>query len=171
MKKSIISIISIVSVLLSSFSVNAAEVPKESAPCNATNEAIIIVEYFIGGILTEVQNGLGYADARAKSNRIFFNAWLNGLTNGYSYGELVDIANCAIWQYRDMYLRPDFYTNNLEKVRAIIAPVIEDYKSGKITYAEAEFDARNMIYQSVKPDFNPDVEYMKDSLSRRLFQT
>ena len=77
----------------------AAEVPRESAPCNATNEAIVIVESFIGDILTEVQNGLGYADARAKSNRIFFNAWLNGQTNGYSYGELVDIANCAIWQY------------------------------------------------------------------------
>ena len=68
----------------------------------------------------------------------------------------------------DMYLRPDFYANNLEKVRAIIAPVIEDYKSGKIIYAEAEFDARNMIYQSVKPDLNPDVEYMKDSLSRDI---
>ena len=168
MKKSIISIISIVSVLLSSFSVNAAEVPKESTPCNTTNEAIIIVESFIGGILTEVQNGLGYADARAKSNRIFFNAWLNGQTNGYSYGELVDIANCAIWQYRDMYLRPDFYTNNLEKVRTIIAPVIEDYKTGKITYAEAEFNARNMIYQSVNPSFNPAVEYMKDPLSRDI---
>ena len=99
MKKSIISIISIVSVLLSSFSVNAAEVPKESAPCNASNEAIIFVESLIGDILTEVQNGLGYADARAKSNRIFFDAFIKGQTNGYSYGELVDIANCAIWQY------------------------------------------------------------------------
>ena len=168
MKKSIISIISIVSVLITSFSVSAAEVPRESAPCNATNEAIIFVENCIGDILTEVQNGLGYADARAKSNRIFFNAWLNGQTNGYSYGELVDIANAAIWQYRDIYLRPDFYANNLEKVRAIIAPVIEDYKSGKITYAEAEFNARNKIYQSVKPDFNPDVEYMKDPLSRDI---
>ena len=165
MKKSIISI---VSVLLSSFSVNAAEVPKESSPCNATNEAIIIVESFIGGILTEVQNGLGYADARAKSNRIFFNAWLNGQTNGFSYGELVDIANNAIWQYRDMYLRPDFYANNLEKVRVIIAPVIGDYKSGKITYAEAEFNARTKIYQSANPYFNPDVEYMKDPLSRDI---
>ena len=166
MKKSIISIISIVSILISSFSVNAAEVPRESAPCNASNEAIIIVESLIGDILNKVQNGLGYSDARAKSNRIFFNAWLSGQTNGYSYGELVDIANAAIWQYRDMYLRPDFYANNLEKVRAIIAPVIEDYKSGKVTYAEAEFNARTKIYQSVKPDFNPDVEYMKDPLSR-----
>ena len=168
MKKSIISIISIVSVLITSFSVSAAEVPRESAPCNATNEAIIFVEGCIGDILTEVQNGLGYADARAKSNRIFFDAFLKGQTNGYSYGELVDIANCAIWQYRDMYLRPDFYKDNLENVRAIIAPVIEDYKSGKITYAEAEFNARIKIYQSVNPNFNPDVEYMKDPLSRNI---
>ena len=169
MKKSIIFIISIVSILISSFSVNAAEVPRESTPCNATNnEAIVVVENLIGDILTEVQNGLGYAGARAKSNRIFFNAWLNGQTNGYSYGELVDIANAAIWQYRDMYLRPAFYANNLEKVRAIIAPVIEDYKSGKITYAEAEFNARNRIYQSVNPNLNPDVEYMKDPIYRDI---
>ena len=168
MKKSIVSIVSIVSVLISSFSVSAAELPRESAPCNATNEAIVIVESYIGDILTDVQNGLGYADARAKSNRIFFDAFLKGQTNGYSYGELVDIANCAIWQYRDMYLRPDFYKDNLEKVRIIITPVIEDYKSGKITYAEAEFNARNKIYQSVKPSFNPDVEYMKDPLSRDI---
>ena len=165
MKKIIICLI--ITMTITS-TVNAAEVPRESAPCNATNEAIIVVESFIGDILTEVQNGMGYADARTKSNRIFFDAWLNGQTNGYSYGELVDIANCAIWQYRDMYLRPDFYANNLEKVRVIIAPVIEDYKSGKITYAEAEFNARTKIYHSVKPDFNPDVEYMKDPLSRDI---
>lgn len=165
MKKIIICLIFTITI---TSTVNAAEVPRESAPCNATNEAIVIVESFIGDILTEVQNGLGYADARAKSNRIFFNAWLNGQTNGYCYGELVDIANSEIWQYRDMYLRPDFYKNNLEKVRAIIAPVIEDYKSGKITYAEAEFNARNRMYQSVNPSFNPDVEYMKDPLSRDI---
>lgn len=165
MKKIIICLI--ITMTITS-TVNAAEVPKESAPCNATNEAIIIVESFIGNILTEVQNGLGYADARAKSNRIFFNAWLNGQTNGYSYGELVDIANAAIWQYRDMYLRPDFYANNLEKVRLIITPVIEDYKSDKITYAEAEFNARTKIYQSVNPSFNPDIEYMKDPMSRDI---
>ena len=168
MKKSIISIISIALILISSFSVSAADVPRESVPCNAANEAIIFVESCIGDILTEVQNGLGYADARAKSNRIFFEAFLKGQTNGYSYGELVDIANAAIWQYRDMYLRPDFYANNLEKVRIIIAPVIEDYQSGKITYVEAEFNARIRIYQFVKPDFNPYIEYMKDPLSRDI---
>ena len=165
MKKIIICLIFTITI---TSTVNAAEVPRESAPCNATNEAIIFVESCIGDILTEVQNGLGYADARAKSNRIFFEAFLKGQTNGYSYGELVDIANAAIWQYRDMYLRPDFYANNLEKVRTIIAPVIEDYKTGKITYAEAEFNARNKIYQSANPYFNPDVEYMKDPLSRDI---
>ena len=101
----------------------AAEVPRESAPCYATNGSIIMAENLIGDILTEV---------------IIFNAWLNGQTCGYSYSELVDIANNAIWQYRDMYLRPDFYINNIERVQTIIAPVIEDYKSGKITYTEAE---------------------------------
>ena len=85
-----------------------------------------------------------------------------------SYGELVDIATAAIWQYRDMYLRPDFYKDNLEKVRVIISPVIEDYKSGKISYVEAEFNARTRIYQSVKPDFNSDIEHMKDPLSRDI---
>ena len=80
----------------------------------------------------------------------------------------MDIANAAIWQYWDMYLRPDFYVNNLEKVRIIIVPVIEDYKSGKITYAEAEFNARNRIYQSVISDFNPYIEYMKDPLLRDI---
>ena len=33
----------------------AAEVPRESAPCNATNEAIIVVESFIGDILNTSQ--------------------------------------------------------------------------------------------------------------------
>ena len=97
-----------------------------------------------------------------------YNAWLNGQTCGYSYGELVDIANNAIWQYRDMYLRPDFYINNIERVQTIIAPVIEDFKSGKITYTEAEFNARIAIYQSVNPAFNPDVEFAKDTCYRDI---
>ena len=33
---------------------------------------------------------------------------------------------------------------------------------------KAEFNARTKIYQSVKPDFNPDVEHMKDPLSRDI---
>ena len=146
----------------------AAEVPRESAPCNATEEAITTAEQLIGGVLTEVQNGLGYADARAKSNRIIFDAFLNGQTNGFSYGELVDIANGAIFHYRNAYLRPNFYAENVERVRSIVAPVIDDYKDGKITYAEAEFNARVKIYQSINPSFNPDIEFAKDSIYRDI---
>ena len=41
-------------------------------------------------------------------------------------------------------------------------------ESGKITYAEAEFESRVKIYQSVNTNFNPDIEYMKDPLSRDI---
>ena len=146
----------------------AAEVPRESAPCNATEKAIITAEGLIGNILTEVQNGLGYADARAKSKRIIFNAFLNGQTNGFSYGALVDIANGAIFHYRNAYLRPNFYAENVERIRSIVAPVINDYKDGKITYAEAELNARVKIYQSINPSFNPDVEFAKDPIYRDI---
>ncbi len=146
----------------------AAEVPRESAPCNATEEAIVTAEGLIGDVLTDVQNGLGYADARAKSNRIIFNAFLNGQTNGFSYGELVDIANGAIFHYRNAYLRPNFYIENVERVRSTITSVIEDYKTGKIAYTEAEFNARVKIYQSINPSFNPDIEFAKDPICRDI---
>ena len=165
--KKLLVILGLVSTIFTT-TVSAAEVPRESVALHLTEDCVVVAETLIADVLTEVQKGLGYSDARAKSNRIFFDAFIKGQTNGYSYGELVDIANCAIWQYRDMYLRPDFYKDNLEKVRAIITPVIEDYRTGKITYAEAEFNARNRIYQSVKPDFNSAVEYMKDPLSRDI---
>lgn len=90
-KKAIISIVSILMSFFCEYSRGAERV----GPFNATNETIVVVESFIGDILIEVQNGLGYADSRAKSNRIFFNAWLNGQTNGYSYSELVDIVNAG----------------------------------------------------------------------------
>ena len=129
---------------------------------------IFRLKIYVADVLTEVQNGMGYSDAKAKCDRIFFDAWLNGKTNGISFGDLSIVAHNAIFQYRDMYLRPDFYAENVEKVRTIIALAIEDYKSGKITYAEAEFNARNKIYQSVNPNFDPGVEYMKDPIYRDI---
>ena len=152
----------------STFSVKAAPIPRESAPCNATEHQIIVTENFISGVLGEVKNGMGYADARTKSNRILFNAWLDGQTSGYSYGELTAIANNAISQYRDMYLRPNFYIENEEKVRAVIADVITQYANGEIDYNKAEFNARVQIYQSVNPAFNPDEEFAKDSCYRDI---
>ncbi len=167
MKKLFIMLIAI-SILASAVTVNAAPVPRESAPCNATEHQITVAESFIGVVLDKVKNGMGFADAKAKSNRIFFNAWLNGQTSGYSYGELTAIANNAIFQYRDMYLRPNFYIENEEKVRAIIAEVITQYANGEIDYAKAEFDARVKIYQSVNPAFNPDEEFAKDTCYRDI---
>lgn len=168
MKKSIISIMSIVSIFISSFNVSAAEVPRESLPCNATEEQMIVTERLVGHIFDEVINGLGYSDARAKSNVIIFNAWLNQQTSGYAYGELVNIANNAIWQYRDLYLRPNFYTENEATVKAIIADVIAQYQNGEIDYNKACFEAHVKIYQSVNPSFNPDIEFAKDSCYRDI---
>ncbi len=102
MKKAIITII--IAMFIGSTSVNAAPVPRESLPCNATEEQIVVTERLVGHIFDEVIiAGTGYADARAKSNRILFNAWLNNQTDGFAYGELVNIANNATWQYRDFY--------------------------------------------------------------------
>lgn len=159
-------ILTAISIMANAIVVNAAPVPRESAPCNATKEKIVITENLISGVLDEVQSGLGYADARAKSNVIIFNAWLGGNTGGYAYGELVDIANNAIFQYRDMYLRPNFYIENEEKVRTIIAEVIMQYANGEIDYNTACFSARVKIYQSVNPAFNPDEEFAKDTCCR-----
>ena len=158
----------VISIMASAFSVNAAPVPRESAPCNATEHQIIVAESFISGVLDEVKNGMGYADARAKSNCIIFNAWLNGQTSGYSYGELTAIANNAIFQYRDMYLRPNFYIENEEKIRTVIADVITQYANGEIDCNKAELNARVKIYQSVNPLFNPHEEFAKDNCYRDI---
>ena len=166
MKKFIIvlTIISIMNIA----SVQAAEVPRESLPCNATEKQIIVTERLVGHIFDEVINGMGYSDARAKSNVIIFNAWLNKQTDGYAFGELVNIANNAIWQYRDLYLRPNFYIDNEERVKAIIADVISQYQNGEINYNKACFEARVRIYQSINPSFNPDLEFAKDACYRDI---
>ncbi len=67
-----------------------------------------------------------------------------------------------------MYLRPDFYVENEEKVRAIIADVITQCSNGEIDYTTAEFNARVKIYQSVNPAFNPDEEFAKDTYYRDI---
>ena len=67
-----------------------------------------------------------------------------------------------------MYLRPNFYIENEEKVRTIIADVITQYANGEIDYAKAEFNARVKIYQSINPSFNPDVEFAKDPIYRDI---
>ena len=113
----------------------ATEIPRASAPLNATEEQIVIVENIISDILDDVAVGnSGYTEAAGEANTRIRKSVIAGETNGYGYGILSPIAQNAILDIRDMYLRPDFYINNIERVQTIIAPVIEDYKSGKITY-------------------------------------
>ena len=153
---------------LISTSVYAAEIPPESLPSNATFECMEYTESLISDILDKVQNGLGFSDARAEARRRFFTLVVSGQSNGYSFSQLSEVASNAIFQCRDMYLRPEFYANNLEKVRMIIAPVIEEYKLGKIDYDEATKRAYEKIYQSVDASFDYDREFAKDTCYRNI---
>ena len=167
MKKKI-TFITIFIMLASTFSVNAVLVPKESAPCNAAEESIVIAESLISGVLDEVQNGLGYGEARAKSHRLILNAVINNQTNGYGYAILSEIADNAIFQYRDMYLRPDFFIENEGKVKLIISEVITQYANGKIDYNTAIKNGYEKIYQSVNPAFNFDEQLAIDTCYRDI---
>ena len=149
-------------------SVYAAEVPPESIPSNATFECMEYTESLISDILDKVQNGFGFSDARAEARRRFFALVVSGQSNGYSFSQLNEVASNAIFQYRDMYLRPEFYANNFEKVRLIIAPVIEDYEFGRIDYDEAKKRAYEKIYQSVDASFDYDREFAKDTCYRNI---
>ena len=81
---------------------------------------------------------------------------------------LLILPTVQFFYYRNAYLRPNFYAENVERIRSVIAQVIDDYKNGKITYAEAELNARVKIYQSINPSFNPDVEFAKDPIYRDI---
>ena len=48
-------ILTAISIMANAIVVNAAPVPRESAPCNATEEKIVVAENLIGSILDEVQ--------------------------------------------------------------------------------------------------------------------
>ena len=132
----------------------AAEVPIESAPCNATVESIAITEQLISDELTAVQNGEGYQPAWARANRKIFDAVIAKQTNGYGYS---DIARNALIQYRDMYLRPDYYKAQDKVIYSLIADLIAEVQSGK-DYSEALDEAYTRIYQSIDPSYKPNGE-------------
>ena len=164
MKKVIVLLL----MLMISTSVSAAEIPPESLPSNATFECMEYTVSLISDILTKVQNGLGFSDAQAEARRRFFTLVVGGQSNGYSFSQLSEIASNAIFQYRDMYLRPEFYTQNEDKVRKLISDVLEEYKLGKIDYNEAKKRAYEKIYQSVDASFDYDTEFAKDTCYRNI---
>ena len=132
----------------------AAEIPIESAPCNATVESIVITEQLISDELTAVRNGEGYQPAWARANRKIFDAVISKQTNGYGYS---DIARNALIQYRDMYLRPDYYKAQDKVIYSLIADLIAEVQSGK-DYSEALDEAYTRIYQSIDPSYKPNGE-------------
>lgn len=85
---------------------NAAEIPRESAPQNATEEAIVIVENIIGDILDVVSAGdLGYTEACGYANTRVRKAVIAGETNGYGYTLLSAITQNTIRDLRCEWLQ------------------------------------------------------------------
>lgn len=149
-------IITIIAITLTvAATVNAAEIPLESVPCNATDESIVFTEKLISDILTEVQNGLGYADARNEANSRIFSAVISNQSNGYGYGLLSPIACNAIFQYKDMYLRPEYYAEKEIYICNLISDIVANYKNGVIDYKMAEKQSYIRILQSINPSFDP----------------
>lgn len=134
----------------------AAEIPIESYPENATEKSAAIAENLISGILDEVQNGLGYQPAWCKAHNAIYNAVLAKNTNGYGYSDLAAISRNAILQYRDMYLRLDYYAQQETVVKEWIADLITAVASGSMDYTTARKEAYTRIYQAADPGYVPD---------------
>lgn len=160
--RTIIPILIAVITAISVIPAYAEVIPRESLPENTPQAAVDTAEVLIAATLAKVEYGMGYADARAETNRIIFEAFLSNQTNGYSYGLLTIIANNAIYEYRDMYLRPEYYRNAEEIVKIMITDLIASVENGTMTYDDAKKQAYIRIYQSVNPAFNPEDCYMTD---------
>lgn len=148
--------------VLSSVTANAANIPKETLPLNATDSQAQIVENLIGDILDEVQAGrLGYGLAAGYANTRIRKAVIANQTDGNGYGTLSPIAQNAIRYYRDLLLRPDYYTQTEEKLRILLADLMIEVQNGK-DYNTAYDEARIIIYKSADASFNPDTDMVGD---------
>lgn len=159
-KKSV-SMICAMLVMSSIITVRAADVPQESLPCYATYENVAVIENLIPDILDKVKGGLGYADAVNEANNRILKAVLEHKTNGYGYAILSEISSNAIYQYRDMYLRPDYYEKAEAVVYNLIADLIADTANGK-DYEETRKEAYARIYMAESSAYDPGSCYMTD---------
>ena len=142
----------------------AAEIPVECAPENATPESIAITENLISPILDEVQNGLGYQPAWCKAHNAVFNAVLAGNTNGYGYLDLAAVARNALIYYRDVYLRPEYYTEKEAAAKALLSDLICEVENGTKEYDTALKEAYTKIYQTINPAYVPNEEIGVDRI-------
>ena len=140
----------------------AADIPMESAPSGVTRESVAVTENLISGILDEVQNGLGFADAYGKANNIIYKAVMDGQADGNGYAVLIGIARNAIIEYRDIYLRPEFYQTAENEVQPLIADLVTAVESGTMQYADAKKEAYIRILQAKDSSFNPAVDMQGD---------
>ena len=67
----------------------------------------------------------------------------------------------AVHLYRDVYLRPDYYAETENTVRALIADLIIEVENGA-DYETVKEKAYTRIYQSSNPSYNPDVDRVGD---------
>lgn len=161
MKKTITYIVTAI-LTLSSITANAASIPRETTPLNATENQIQIVENLISYILDEVQSDkLGYGLAAGYANTRIRKAVISHQTNGSGYGILSSIAQNAIRYYRDVLLRPDYYKQTEEKLKSVLTDLIVEVQNGK-NYNTAYDEARIMIYKSADASFNPDTDMVGD---------
>lgn len=162
MKKIKTMLITITAITVMTQTTFAADIPVESYPDNATEKSVAIMQNLIGGILDEVQNGLGYQPAWCKANNAVFAAVLANETGGYGYADLAAVARNAILQCRDMYLRPEYYAEKENAVRALISDLINEVEIGATDYKTAEKQAYTRIYQTAEPTFNPETDCVGD---------
>lgn len=162
-KKWKITAFTLLAALLMSFviPVYAEEIPRESLPRDTPPGSIAVAERLVSGILEEVTAGMGYSDAKIKAHNTILDAVLANETDGYGFAILAAIANNAIFEYRDMYLRPEYYRQAEEQVRVLIADLIEQVKNGG-DYEKARKAAYTRIYQTADPSYDPDEYYLMD---------
>lgn len=147
---------------LSSITANAAGIPRETTPLNATENQIQIVENLISDILDEVQSDrLGYGLAAGYANTRIRKAVIANQTNGNGYGILSPIAQNAIRHYRDILLRPNYYKQTEEKLRVLLADLMIEVQNGK-DYNTAYDEARILIYKTADASFNPETDMVSD---------
>ena len=131
MKKQIITLALITALLMSNATANAASIPRETAPQNATEEQIQIVENLIGGYLDEINAGAGYGMIASEADTKIYKAVLSDQTNGNGYAILSAISQNALRTYRDMYMRPEVYQQTEENLRVLLADILAEVKNGK----------------------------------------
>lgn len=167
MRKNIIITV-IFTMLMTMTTAYATEVPKEAVPFYADNESVIIAESLISDILDEVEKGLGYGEATSRANNRIFKAVINNETNGYGYGVLADISRNAIFQYRDMYMHPEFFVKAEEELKVVLADIITAVANGSKDSKKAIEEAYERIYQTIDSSFDYEEQMQLDSCYRNI---